>query len=218
MATDVCGYLVEQISGEPFEEYLRRHLFEPLGMEDTGFHVPDEKLDRFAACYWRGARGGKELLLWDDPETSGYREPPVYVGGGGGLVSTAADYLRFCRMLVQGGELDGTRILGPRTIDWMTRNHLPGGRPLSELSRSLFSEVATAGMGFGLGFSVVDDPVRAGLPASRGTYAWGGAASTIFWIDPVEELIVIFLTQFFPSQVFNFRGQLQSIVYPAILE
>jgi CubicO group peptidase (beta-lactamase class C family) len=121
-------------------------------------------------------------------------------------------------MLIRGGELDGARILGPRTIAWMTRNHLPGGGELSELSQGLFSEVALAGMGFGLGFSVLQDPAKAGVPCSPGSFAWGGAASTIFWIDPSEDLIAIFLTQFFPSQTFNFRGQLQSIVYPAILD
>ena len=216
VSTDVCGHLVELLSGERFDEYLRRHVFEPLGMLDTAFHVPDEKLERFAACYQRGP--GKQLLLMDDPERSHYRRPPRLLGGGGGLVSTASDYLRFCRMLLGGGELEGARILGRKTIELMTRNHLPGGKDLSETSVGMFSESAMAGTGFGLGFSVTLDPARTGGVGSAGEYAWGGAASTLFWIDPAEDLIAIFLTQFFPSRTFNLRGQLKAIVYPALLD
>ena len=216
VATDVCGHLVELLSGERFDEYLRRHVFEPLGMLDTAFHVSDEKLERFAACYQRGP--GKQLLLMDDPERSHYRRPPRLLGGGGGLVSTASDYLRFCRMLLGGGELEGARILGRKTIELMTRNHLPGGRDLTETAVGMFSETAMAGTGFGLGFSVTLDPAGSGGVGSAGEYAWGGAASTLFWIDPAEDLIVLFLTQFFPSRTFNFRGQLKAIVYPALLD
>lgn len=214
VATDVCGHLVELISGERFDEYLQRHIFEPLGMLDTGFHVPEEKLARFAACYMRGA--SKKTLLMDDPQRSHYRRPPRLLGGGGGLVSTAADYLRFCRMLLGGGTLGGVRILGRKTLALMTRNHLPGGKDLTETSVGMFAETAMRGMGFGLGFSVSLDPAARGSAGSPGAYAWGGAASTIFWIDPAEELIAIFLTQLFPSRTFNFRGQLESIVYGAI--
>jgi CubicO group peptidase (beta-lactamase class C family) len=216
VSTDVCGHLVELISGERLDDFLCRQIFEPLGMEDTGFHVPDEKIDRFAASYDRDAR--KSLRLIDDPERSAYRRPPVFLSGGGGLVSTARDYLRFCRMLLGGGELEGTRILGRKTLELMTRNHLPGGHDLHRLAVGLFSETLYAGTGFGLGFSVTLDPVDAGVVGSAGEFAWGGAASTAFWVDPAEDLIVIFLTQFFPSQTFNFRGQLKSIVYPAILD
>jgi len=216
VSTDVVGHLVELISGERFDEYLRRHVFEPLGMLDTGFFVPEEKTGRFAACYQRGP--GKQLLLMDDPLKSHYLRPPQLLGGGGGLVSTAADYLRFCRMLLGGGELEGVRLLGRKTIELMTRNHLPGGKDLSQASVGMFSEIAMRGTGFGLGFSVNLDPVAAGGVGSAGEYAWGGAASTIFWIDPAEELIVIFLTQIFPSRTFNFRGQLKSIIYPALID
>lgn len=216
VATDVCGRLVEILSGERFDEYLRRHLFEPLGMVDTGFFVPEEKRARFAACYHRAPN--KQLLLMDDPEKSAYLRSPRFLGGGGGLVSTAADYLRFCRMLAQGGELDGVRILGRKTIELMTRNHLPDGKDLTASAVGMFSETAMAGTGFGLGFAVNLDPVASGGPGSAGEYSWGGAASTIFWIDPVEELIVIFLPQLFPSRTFDFRGQLKSIVYGAIAD
>jgi CubicO group peptidase (beta-lactamase class C family) len=216
VSTDVLGYLVEVLSGEPLDQYLRRHIFEPLGMRDTAFHVPPDEVERFAACYDRGP--GKKLRLQDDPATSGYLAAPKLFSGGGGLVSTAADYLRFCRMLLGGGELDGVRLLGPRTIDFMTRNHLPDGKDLTELSVGAFSETPYEGTGFGLGFSVRLDPVQSGVIGSAGEYAWGGAASTIFWIDPSEDLIAIFLTQLMPSHTFNFRGQLQTIVYSSIVD
>ena len=216
VATDVCGHLVELISGEPFDEYLRRHVFEPLGMEDTGFSVPPEKAERLAACYERGP--DKKLRLLDDPATSPYLEKPAFLSGGGGLVSTAADYLRFCRMLHGRGELEGARILGRKTLELMTRNHLPDGQDLQERAMGGFSETPYAGVGFGLGFSVEIDCAKSALVGSEGEFAWGGAASTAFWIDPSEELIVIFLTQFMPSRTFNFRGQLKSIVYGAIAD
>jgi CubicO group peptidase (beta-lactamase class C family) len=216
VSTDVLGYLVEALSGEPLDQYLRRHIFEPLGMNDTAFHVPAEEVHRFAACYDRGP--GKKLRLQDDPPTSPYLAPPRLFSGGGGLVSTAADYLRFCRMLLGGGELDGVRLLGPRTIEFMTRSHLPDGKDLTDLSVGAFSETTYEGTGFGLGFSVNLDPIRSGVIGSVGEYAWGGAASTIFWIDPSEDLIAIFLTQLMPSRTFNFRGQLQSIIYSAIID
>jgi len=216
VSTDVLGYLVEVLSGEPLDQYLRRHIFEPLGMRDTAFHVPPEQVDRFAACYDRGP--GKKLRLQDDPPTSPFLATPKLFSGGGGLVSTAADYLRFCRMLLAAGELDGVRLLGPRTIEFMTRSHLPDGKDLTDLSVGSFSETPYEGTGFGLGFSVKLDPVRSGVIGSVGEYAWGGAASTIFWIDPTEDLVVIFLTQLMPSSTFNFRGQLQSIIYSAIID
>jgi CubicO group peptidase (beta-lactamase class C family) len=216
VSTDVCGHLVELISGEPFDRYLERHVLGPLGMEDTAFFVPPEKADRLAACYERGP--DKRLRLQDDPERSRYLEKPKLLGGGGGLVSTAADYLRFARMLRGGGELDGQRIIGRKTLELMTRNHLPGGRDLSEFALAWFAETPYAGVGFGLGFSVQMDCAKGGIVGSEGEFAWGGAASTAFWVDPVEDLIVIFMTQFMPSRTFDFRGQLKSIVYGAIVD
>jgi len=216
VSTDVCGLLVERISGERFDEYLRRHIFDPLAMEDTGFHVPPEKIERFAACYERGRK--KQLRLQDDPLTSAYLASPRFLSGGSGLVSTAADYLRFCRMLRNHGEQGGVRILSRKTLELMTRNHLPGGHDLAALSVGRFSETPYQGVGFGLGFSVQQDPVKTQVVGSEGEYGWGGAASTVFWIDPSEDLIVIFMTQFMPSQTFDFRGQLKSIVYGAIVD
>ena len=214
ISTDVCGRLVEVISGERFDDYLRRHLFDPLGMEDTDFHVPEEKRERFAACYQRAP--GRKTVLMDDPERSSYLRPPRFLGGGGGLVSTAHDYLRFCRMLLDGGSLDGTRILSRKTLALMTSNHLTEGRDMASAALGDYTEIALPGAGFGLGFAVTLDPVRAGVVGTPGEFAWGGAASTIFLVDPAEELIVIYLTQLFPSGSFNFRGQLKSIVYGSI--
>ena len=216
MATDVLGYLVEVVSGKPFEEFLREEIFQPLGMSDTGFFVPPEKQGRLPACYER--RANKKLVLQDDPETSTYLEMPQGPSGGGGLVSTASDYLRFCEMMRLGGELDGARLLSPKTIELMTRNHLPDDRDLTEMARGTFSETPYEGVGFGLGFSVNLGPARTGAAGSAGEYAWGGAASTIFWIDPTEELVVIFMTQLMPSRTYNFRGQLKNLVYSSILE
>jgi CubicO group peptidase (beta-lactamase class C family) len=217
VSTDVVGYLVEVISGRRLDAYLREEIFEPLGMTDTGFFVPPEKLERFATNYSR--QPDKTLKIEDEPASSPYAKPPTFFSGGGGLVSTAADYLRFCRMLLEGGSLDGARILGRKTIELMTTNHLPGGRDLAELNvGGQFSQIDYVGVGFGLGFSVTLDLARAQVVGSPGEFAWGGAASTAFWIDPAEELVVIFMTQFMPSGTFNFRGQLKSIVYPAIVE
>jgi CubicO group peptidase (beta-lactamase class C family) len=216
VSTDICGLLVERLSGRPFDRFLREELFGPLGMVDTDFHVPPEKLDRFASNYTRAP--DKSLMLEDDAFDGEYTEPPRFVSGGGGLVSTAADYLRFAQMLLNGGELDGARILGPRTIDFMTRNHLPGGADLAGSSAALFVDTPYQGTGFGLGFSVNLDPVQSGVIGSPGEFAWGGAASTVFWIDPTEELIVLFFTQLMPSTTFDFRGQLKAIVYPSIVD
>ena len=216
VSTDVCGYLVETISGQRFDEYLQEHIFDPLGMEDTGFDVQPEKIDRFAANYERGP--DRKLRLLDDPATSNYAEPQTFFSGGGGLVSTAHDYHRFCQMLLNGGELDGARLLGPKTIELMTMNHLPDGQDLSDRALGTFSETANDGVGFGLGFAMIVDIPRTQNVGSLGEYYWGGAASTIFWIDPVEDMIVIFLTQFMPSGTFNFRGQIKQILYPGLLD
>lgn len=211
-STDVCGYLVEVLSGKPFDQYLRETIFEPLGMRDTSFYVPAEKVNRFAANYQR--EPDKSLRLIDDPRESAYLEPPTFPSGGGGLASTTADYLRFCEMLRRGGELDGHRIISSRTLRLMTRNHLPGGADLTQLAIGAFSETAYEGVGFGLGFATTLDEVQAGT-VGAGDYYWGGAASTIFWVDPVEDLVVIFMTQLMPSNTFNFRGQLKTIIYGA---
>lgn len=212
-STDVCGGLVEAISGMPFDEYLAKHIFEPLGMNDTSFFVADEKKDRFTANYSR--HKDKSLRLVDDPLDSPYLHNPAFFSGGGGLTSTTLDYYKFCEMLRRGGELDGHRIIGSRTLEMMYSNHLKDDQDLSRLAIGAFSETAYEGVGFGLGFATTMDQSVAGS-TGVGDYYWGGAASTIFWVDPVEDLIVIFMTQFMPSNTFNFRGQLKNIVYSAI--
>jgi CubicO group peptidase (beta-lactamase class C family) len=216
VSTDVQGYLVEIMSGMPFDEYLKTNIFDPLKMVDTAFYVPLEKIERFAALYSR--QPDKKLMLVDDPGNSSFSKPPSFLSGGGGLVSTAADYFRFCQMLINGGELEGVRILGRKTIELMTMNHLPNGQDMSKLSVSTFSQVAREGNGFGLGFSIHLGSDKSQVIGSPGEYSWGGAASTAFWIDPVEDLIVIFLTQFYPEGTFNFRNQLKAIIYPAIID
>lgn len=215
VSTDVCGRLIEIISGKPLDIFLRERIFGPLGMVDTGFDVPDEKISRLAANYER--RADKSLRLVDDPEDSAFRKGVTLFSGGGGLVSTMTDYLQFCKMLLGGGTLDGKRLIGPRTLDLMTKNHLAGGVDLTQASTGLFGETPYEGTGFGLGFSMILDTVAGQNVGSVGEYAWGGAASTIFWVDPKEELSVIFMTQLMPSRTFDFRGQLKAIVYGALM-
>ena len=215
LSTDVCGALVEVISGQPFDEYLQQHIFDPLGMTDTSFWVRPEKVERFAANYQR--EPDKTLKLVDDPENSTYLAKPSFSSGGGGLTGTTADYFRFCEMLRLGGAVDNARILGPRTIELMHRNHLKDGQTLTQMAIGAFSETAYDGVGFGLGFASTLDEVQAGT-LGAGDYYWGGAASTIFWVDPIEDLVAVFMTQLMPSATFNFRGQLKSIIYSAIVD
>jgi CubicO group peptidase (beta-lactamase class C family) len=216
VSTDVLGYLVGLISGIPFEQFLQQRIFDPLGMTDTGFFVPPDNAHRLAACYAADGRGG--MTLQDDPATSSFLLPPSLISGGGGLCSTAADYLTFCRALLNRGELGGVRLLGAKTLALMTSNHLPGGRDLTQLSKSLFSEATYAGVGFGLGFSVTIDPAQTMIPGSPGEYAWGGAATTTFWIDPAEDLIAIFMTQLLPSSAYPIRRELRTMIYAAIAD
>jgi len=214
LATDACGALVEVISGRPFADFLREEIFAPLGMVDTGFQVPPAAPARLAAAYRAEADG---LSLTDDPVTSGYLREPAFKSGGAGLVGTTADYLRFCEMLRRGGELDGARILGPRTLEMMHMNHLPGGVDLSKAALSADVTEVRPGIGFGLGFAVNLGQVQSGGPGV-GDYYWGGAASTLFWVDPKEDLSVVFMTQLAPSGVIDFRGALKSLVYSAIVD
>lgn len=214
MSTDVCGALVERISGVPLDEFLRTRIFEPLGMTDTGFSAPGSAVDRCSVLY--AATPSTKLLPMAPAESM--TRPPAFLSGGGGLVSTADDYLRFCHLLVGGGAVDGVRLLSPRTLRFMASNHLPGGRLLNEMGQTTFSEVAMEGTGFGLGFSVLVDPAANQTLGSKGLYAWGGAASTAFWIDPVEELAVVFMTQLLPSTTYPLRRHLQAGVYQALVD
>ncbi len=223
VSTDVLGYLVGKISGVPFARFLQERIFGPLGMTDTSFTVPADKAGRLTACYAAGVLGSKSVLqgapkLQDDPAVSPYLAETQFHSGGGGLVSTADDYMRFARMLLNGGELDGARLLGPKTIQLMASNHLPGGKDLTQMSKSLFSEATYAGVGFGLGFGVTIDPAATMLAGSKGDFFWGGAASTFFWVDPVEDLAVVFLTQLLPSSAYPVRRELRTLVYAALTE
>lgn len=213
VATDVLGYLVEVISGQTLDDYFAEHILQPLGMLDTAFTVPESKINRFAANY-QYHEGGFRLL--DDPATSAYLQPPIRRSGGGGLVSTCADYLRFAQMLLNKGTLEGVRILGRKTVELMTSNHLPNNGDLGSMGMPVYNETTYEGIGFGLGVSVMLDPAKAQILGSPGEYAWGGAASTAFWVDPVEEQIVIFLTQLMPSATYPIRRALRVLTYGAI--
>ncbi len=213
---DIAARLVEIMSGMSYDDYLKMAIFEPLGMVDTDFFVPEDKTARFAANYGRNAR--KELVLIDDPERSTYLRKPKLLNGGGGLVGTTADYVRFASMLANGGELDGARILGRKTLELMTSNHLAGDGEMADFALPMgYGEVGFAGAGFGLTVAVSKGPAATGVVGSAGEFMWGGAASTTFWVDPAEQLAVVFMTQLMPSGTFNFRGQLKTLVYGALL-
>ena len=216
VATDVCGYLVEKIANTPFDEFLSEQIFEPLGMQDTGFFVPDEKIHRFAANYQRTQNNA--LHLFDAAESSHYRRSPGLFSGGGGLVSTVHDYYKFASMLLNGGEYEGTRILGRKTVELMTSNHMPHNGDLASMGQSVFSESTYEGIGFGLGFSVMIDPPTAQILGSKGEFAWGGAASTYFFIDPEEDMLVIFLTQLMPSSAYPIRRVMRVLAYQSIID
>jgi len=209
VSTDVLGYLVQVLADKPFDDYLREHIFEPLAMSDTGFEVRDDQLDRFAACYQY--RPSDQFTLQDDPQTSPFRQKGRFVSGGGGLVSTIDDYFHFAQALCQGGEFGGRRIIGRKTLEFMRHNHLPDNQDLPGLSVGAFSETPYAGSGFGLGFSVKTDVAKSQTNGSVGEYGWGGLASTNFFIDPVEELVVIFMTQLIPSSTYPIRQELRAI-------
>jgi CubicO group peptidase (beta-lactamase class C family) len=213
VATDVLGRLVEVASGTPLDQFFAQRIFSPLGMDDAGFWVDERRADRLATLYQAGpdrkplATPGKAAL-----------SPPALISGGGGMIATARDYHRFTQMLLGGGILDGVRLLSPRTVELMASNHLPGGADLETFGRRLFAETSYSGVGFGLGFSVTIDPVDAKVVGSVGEYAWGGAASTTFFVDPAEDLSVIFLTQLLPSSTHPIRRELRALVYQALVD
>ena len=214
VSTDVLGHLIAVIDGRPFDVFLRQELLDPLGMVDTAFEVAPDKAHRLAACYAFKPGGGLRLI--DDPARSRLCEPTAFHSGGGGLLSTLDDYERFCLMLRNRGELDGHRFVSRKTLDLMWANHLPGGKYLPDVSISMFAEAIYNGVGFGLGFAVVDDPVKTLIPGSAGEVSWGGLASTAFWVDPAEDLYAIFLTQLVPSSTYPIRRQLRTMVYSAL--
>lgn len=216
VATDVLGRVIEVASGQSLDDFFAARIFGPLKMNDTRFFVDGPAVDRLAALYI------------PDPETRRARQsprigravlqPPPFLSGGGGLVSSAADYQRFAEMLRRRGELDDVRLLGSRTVDYMTQNHLPGGVDMAAFGTAINAEAPPVGIGFGLGFGVTIDPAAAKVLSTRGEYSWGGAASTTFFVDPVEELTAVFLTQLLPSSTHPLRSQLRQLVYQAIVD
>ena len=210
VATDVLGYLIELISDMPLDLFLEEKLFKPLGMSDTAFHVPAAKLGRFAALYGPSETGGVELL--DNPSTSPFARPASGFSGGVGLVSTAADYIRFAQMLLDGGESGGFCLLGRKTVELMTVNHL-----LDELIPIRVVPHTLYGGGFGLGFRVLVDVAQAGRLGSVGEYGWGGYASTSFFVDPQEKLVGLLLTQLAPARFYPIRDEFKVLVYQALV-
>ncbi|MDQ0837564.1 serine hydrolase domain-containing protein [Sphingomonas faeni] len=214
VATDVLGAVVQRVSGLPLDQFFKERIFAPLKMDDTFFQVPADKLDRLTDCYTLVA--GKGRVMYDRGAESAWSRAPKLLSGGGGLVSTALDYHRFNTMLLNGGELDGARILGRKTLDLMTQNHLPGKSDLATMSKSLFSEASNAGTGFGLGFAITDDVAKTMVPGSKGEFYWGGMFSTAFFVDPVERLSMVFMTQLSPSSVYPIRRELKTMIYAAM--
>ncbi|HJT43688.1 MAG TPA: serine hydrolase domain-containing protein [Rhizomicrobium sp.] len=219
VATDVVGYLIQHICGRPYADFVREKILAPLKMTDTDFLLAPAARARFAACY--AFKDGK-LELFDDPATSAWFAAPKLQSGGGGLAGTAADYLRFCRMLLNKGELDGVRLLSPKTVALMTANHLPDEKEIAELTPAAdsFNESGYRGIGFGLGVAVTLDPVRVGIPGSKGEFAWGGMASTTFFVDPQEDMAVVFMTQAIADTArrVRLRRDLRTLVYGAMTD
>ena len=216
VATDVLGRLVEVVSGQPLDRFFDEQIFTPLGMTDTGFHVEAERQNRLAALY--AVAAGHPTPVRYDQMGKAITRDDQWLSGGGGLASTTRDYTRFSWMLLRGGELDGNRLLSPRTIRYMTRNHLPGNADLQTFGRAVFAETRYDGLGFGLGFAVMIDATRGKVIASEGEFNWGGLASTTFWVDPVEDLSVVFMTQLMPSSTYNIRPQLRQLVYQSLVD
>ena len=214
VATDVLGAIVQRIEDRPLDEVFARRITGPLGMVDTGFQVPADKVARVPDCYALTHNGERKLT--DSGADTAWAKPPTLLSGGGGMVSTLADYHRFCRMLLDGGALDGERVLGRKTIELMTANHLPGGQDLTQMSRGLFSEVENAGVGFGLGFATTMDPAAALSNGSAGDYYWGGMFSTAFFVDPLEDIIMVFMTQLMPSNAYPIRREIKRMIYAAL--
>lgn len=215
VAVDVLGRLLECWSGQSFPQFLSERVLDPLGMVDTTWSCPEAQLDRLAMLYVPGRDGCRPA----GPMAAAATKEPRFHGGGGGLLSTAADYQRFMDFLLRGGTTpSGDRLLGSRTLQLMATNHLPGGGDLTQWADDSFSEVHMSGVGFGLGFSVVLDTARNKSLFSPGTFAWGGAASTAFWVDPVTELTVGFYTQLLPSSTYNIRRELGQLVYGALTD
>jgi CubicO group peptidase (beta-lactamase class C family) len=215
VSTDVLGILIERISGQSLADYFSQHIFGPLGMDDTFFTVPAEKAERIPECFAFDPE--TKMALFDEAGADSlWAKGWSFNSGGGGLASTVADYHRFSRMLLNGGALDGVQIISPKTLELMTANHLPGGQDLTQMSKSLFSEAEMAGIGFGLGFATTIDSAATLTPCSTGDFYWGGMYSTAFFVDPVEDIIMIFMTQLMPSSTYPVRREIKTMIYSAL--
>lgn len=234
LSSEVVAYLVEIISGERFDNFIKKNICEPLGMKDTDFYVPQDKYDRFSANYTHtdlipsdqkkqfsqyvtttpDLERGRKLILIDDPKSGRFSSPRTFHSGGGGLVSTATDYLKFSQMLLNQGNFNGEQIISRKTVELMTVNHLP--TDLAHFSMPGFSETSQAGIGFGLGFAVMLDPAKANILGTIGEFGWGGGANTMFFIDPKEKLIGILLIQLLPSTAYRIRQEFRVAVYQSI--
>ena len=214
VSTDVLGAIIQRIEGKPLYDVFVERVFGPLGMVDTHFQVPADKLVRMPDAY--AFHPSEVKRAFDGGADSRWTLPGRLQSGGGGLASTLADYHRFCRMLLNGGALDGAAIISPKTLELMTANHLPGGKDLTEISRSLFSEAENAGVGFGLGFATTMDPAKTMVPGSAGEFYWGGMFSTAFFVDPLEDIIMIFMTQLMPSSTYPVRREIKTMLYAAL--
>jgi CubicO group peptidase (beta-lactamase class C family) len=225
VSSDVLGRLVEVWSGQSLAAFFETAIFKPLGMKSTAFHVAAlyapasggdmSSVSKAASADEQASRGG--LKLQEPYDKSRYCEPVAMYSGGGGLTSSIDDYGRFCQMLTNKGELDGVRLLGRKTVEHMRKNHLPDNKDMAAMGQPVWSETSYDGIGFGLGFAVVIDPVKASIVTSEGEYHWGGAASTFFWIDPEEDLWVVFFTQLMPSSTYPIRRELRSRVYQTLV-
>ncbi len=207
-STDVVGRLVEVLSGQKLDAFLKERIFEPLGMTDTAFYLPRSKMNRLSALYVKGDDGKIELSELPDENSRWIKEPHIYFSGAGGMVSTTADYFRFHQMMLNGGELDGVRILGPMTVRLMTSNHI-GDKKIW---------IGGHGDKFGLGYSVANAIGQSGLPNSVGTFSWGGAYGTVFTVDPEQDMIVVLMSQIRPYSHLNIRRDLQTLAYSAIID
>lgn len=214
VSTDVLGAVVQRLSGMPFDEYVAQNITGPLGMVDTHFQVPGDKIDRVPDCFVFHPEQHKKM--YDAGATTAWARQPKLLSGGGGMVSTLGDYHRFCRMLLNGGSLDGARIIARKTLDLMTANHLPGGGDLTQHSTALFSEAGNEGVGFGLGFATTIDSAATGMPGSAGDFYWGGMFSTAFFVDPVDDVIMVFMTQLMPSSTYPVRREIKTMLYAAL--
>lgn len=214
VATDVLGAVIERIEAKPFATVLQERLFDPLGMKDTGFHIAPDQQHRLTDAYAFHPRD--KMVSFDSGDASRWAKNRNFHSGGGGLLSTMADYHRFCLMLLGGGTWDGQHYLGRKSLELMALNHLPGGGDLTEHSVGAFSEDDNAGIGFGLGFATTIDPARAGVPSSVGDFYWGGMFSTGFFVDPAEDIAMVFMTQLMPSSTYPVRREIKTMIYAAL--